>query len=118
MELIVARLNDEDPQVVGEWAGRAVGAGTINAFVRRLLSSQRALGALIRADVARRDDRLIDTVNGAQVTVVDIHNLADRAQRFVVGVTVKRGVRGQGGDRNPQAAPLPRPRRAQQVRAA
>ena len=33
---------------------------------------------------------MIDTVTGAQVTVVDIHNLTDRAQRFVVGVTVKR----------------------------
>ncbi len=103
VELIVARLNDEDPQVVAEWAGRAVGAGTINAFVRRLLSSQRALGALIRADVARRDDRLIDTVNGAQVTVVDIHNLADRAQRFVVGVTVKRAfeAKEETGTRRP-----------------
>jgi DNA helicase HerA-like ATPase len=90
VELIVEKLNDPDGDVVSDWAGRAVGSGTINAFVRRLLSSQRALGALIRADVARRDDRGIDTVNGAQVTVVDIHNLADRAQRFVVGVTVKR----------------------------
>ena len=26
----------------------------------------------------------------AQVTVVDLHNLPDRAKRFVVGVTVKR----------------------------
>ena len=27
---------------------------------------------------------------GAQVTVVDLHNLPDRAQRFVVGVTLRR----------------------------
>ncbi len=88
VELIVDRLNDDATAI--EWAGRAVGMGTINAFVRRLLSSQRALGSLIRADIARRDDRSIDTTGGAQVTVVDLHNLAERAQRFVVGVTVKR----------------------------
>ena len=35
-----------------EWAGPATGMGTINAFVRRLLSSQRPLGRLVRADVA------------------------------------------------------------------
>ena len=88
VELIVDRLNDDTTAI--EWAGRAVGMGTINAFVRRLLSSQRALGSLIRADIALRDDRSIDTTGGAQVTVVDLHNLAERAQRFVVGVTVKR----------------------------
>ena len=88
VEFIVERLNDDATAV--EWAGRAVGSGTVNAFIRRLLSSQRSLGSLIRADIARRDDRIIDTARGAQVTVVDIHNLAERAQRFVVGVTVKR----------------------------
>ncbi len=88
VELVVDRLNDDDTAV--EWAGRAVGMGTINAFVRRLLTSQRALGSLIRSDIARRDDRAIDPTGGAQVTVVDIHNLTERAQRFVVGVTVKR----------------------------
>ncbi|MBK5286997.1 MAG: ATP-binding protein [Acidimicrobiia bacterium] len=88
VELVVDRLNDDDTAV--EWAGRAVGMGTINAFVRRLLSSQRALGSLIRSDIARRDDRAIDPTGGKQVTVVDIHNLTERAQRFVVGVTVKR----------------------------
>ena len=90
VELIVDRLNDDTTAI--EWAGRAVGMGTINAFVRRLLSSQRALGSLIRADIALRDDRSIDTTGGAQVTVVDLHNLAERAQRFVVGVTVKRAL--------------------------
>jgi DNA helicase HerA-like ATPase len=48
------------------------------------------LASLIRADIPKRADRTIDTTRGAQVTVVDIHNLAERAQRFVVGVTVKR----------------------------
>jgi DNA helicase HerA-like ATPase len=88
VELIVERLTDEDSSL--DWAGRAVGMGTINAFVRRLLSSQRALGHLIRADVPLRASRHVRTVDSAQVTVVDIHNLADRAQRFVVGVTLQR----------------------------
>ncbi len=101
VELIVERLNDD--ATAQDWAGRAIGSGTINAFIRRLLSSQRALMPLIRADVARRDDRTIDTATGAQVTVVDIHNLADRAQRFVVGVTVKRAfeAKEETGTRTP-----------------
>ena len=31
----------------------------------------------------------VNTADSAQVTVVDLHNLPDRAQRFVVGVTLK-----------------------------
>ena len=30
------------------------------------------------------------SLEGHQVTVVDLHNLHDRAKRFVVGVTVRR----------------------------
>jgi DNA helicase HerA-like ATPase len=63
--------------------------GTINAFVRRLLSSRARLAPLVRADVARRPHHAI-TTSDAQVTVVDLHNLHDRAQRFVVGVTLQR----------------------------
>jgi DNA helicase HerA-like ATPase len=101
VELIVARVSDED--TAHEWAGRAVGAGTVNAFVRRLLTSQRALGPLIRADVPRRRDRHVRTAESEQVTVVDIHNLADRAQRFVVGVTLKRAFeeKEESGARRP-----------------
>ena len=101
VELIVQRVTDDDTGP--EWAGRAVGAGTINAFVRRLLSSQRALGPLIRADVPARPDRHVRTATSEQVTVVDIHNLADRAQRFVVGVTLKRAFeeKEESGARRP-----------------
>ncbi len=101
VELVVDRLNDDETAV--EWAGRAVGMGTINAFVRRLLSSQRALGSLIRSDIAARSDRAIDPTGGPQVTVVDIHNLTERAQRFVVGVTVKRAfeAKEETGARHP-----------------
>jgi DNA helicase HerA-like ATPase len=73
----------------GDWAGPAIGMGTINAFVRRLLSSQRSLDRLVRADVERPPRHRIETTD-AQVTVVDLHNLDDRAKRFVVGVTLRR----------------------------
>jgi DNA helicase HerA-like ATPase len=101
VELIVDRLTDDFAGA--DWAGRAVGTGTINAFVRRLLSSQRALGHLIRADVPLRPGRHVRTVESAQVTVVDIHNLADRAQRFVVGVTLQRAFeeKEESGARRP-----------------
>ena len=83
VQLIVDRLQS------GAWSPPATTMGTINAFIRRLLSSQRGLGHLIRADVPLRPRHTIRT-SDAQVTVVDLHNLPDRAKRFVVGVTVKR----------------------------
>jgi hypothetical protein len=83
VELVVNRLQD------GIWNAPAMTGGTINAFIRRLLSSQRALGHLVRADIPIRERRAVRT-SDAQVTVVDLHNLPDRAKRFVVGVTVKR----------------------------
>ena len=52
-------------------------------------SAQRPLGHLIRADVKLRPDHQIRT-SDAKVTVVDLHNLHDRAKRFVVGVTIRR----------------------------
>lgn len=87
VDLIVERLNDDT--TANEWAGRSVSVGTINAFVRRLVASRERLEPLIRADIKRRDHHRI-SVSDAQVTVVDLHSLHDRAQRFVVGVTLKR----------------------------
>ena len=40
-----------DDATMTQWAGHAIGAGTINAFLRRLRSSQRALTDLIRGDL-------------------------------------------------------------------
>ncbi len=83
------------------WAGTAVGLGTINAFARRLIGSKKDLARLIRGDLGSaagkqgrgdlpsRRAHAINTAEAAQVTVVDLHNLADRAQRFVVGVTLR-----------------------------
>ncbi len=86
VEIIEARVLDEDD---GEhWAGRAIGAGTVNAFIRRLHSSIRHLDRLVRADVPDADSHLVRF--DEQVTVVDLHNLNDRAKRFVVGVVLRR----------------------------
>lgn len=83
VEFVVERLQDDI------WQPPATVRGSTNAFIRRLLSSQRAIGHLVRADVALRERHTIRT-SDAQVTVVDLHNLPDRAKRFVVGVTIKR----------------------------
>lgn len=85
VDFIVDRVTD--PATMADWAGPAIGAGTANAFVRRLRSSQRALTELIRGDIPERTTRQITTAN-QQVTVVDLHNLMERAQRFVTGVVL------------------------------
>jgi DNA helicase HerA-like ATPase len=85
-ELIVARLEDDMTSM--EWAGRAIGQGTINAFIRRLHGAVRHVERLVRGDVPNPERHRIEMQS--QVTVVDLHNLNDRAKRFVVGVTVKR----------------------------
>jgi uncharacterized protein len=87
VDLLDERMSNDD--TVFEWAGRSVGAGTVNAFIRRIISSRARLEPLIRADISLRKKHTIST-SDAQVTVVDLHNLHDRAQRFVVGVTLKR----------------------------
>nr|MDT0656886.1 ATP-binding protein [Micromonospora sp. DSM 115978] len=84
---IVEQLADDETRAT--WAGSAVGLGTTNAFARRLIGSKRDLSRLIRGDLASRRPHAINTSESAQVTVVDLHNLPDRAQRFVVGVTLR-----------------------------
>ncbi|MBS1828175.1 MAG: ATP-binding protein [Acidobacteria bacterium] len=63
--------------------------GTIAAFERRLRAAIPRVGHLIRGKV---DDPEKNTINWqrAQVTVIDIHNLHDRAKRFVIGVVLRR----------------------------
>jgi DNA helicase HerA-like ATPase len=85
-DLITERVQSEDHR--HHWAGPAMGTGTINAFVRRLQAAVRHLGRLVRSDVADPGRHRISLED--QVTVVDLHNLNDRAKRFVVGVTLKR----------------------------
>ena len=87
VDLVTAKVTSEDDGPV--WAGTAIGRGTVNAFVRRLASSVRHVERLIRGGVAEPDRHRVST-DAQQVTVVDLHNLNDRAKRFVVGVTVQR----------------------------
>jgi DNA helicase HerA-like ATPase len=87
VEVINDHVIDEDGNP-GPWAGRAIGAGTINAFVRRLQGARRHLGPLIRADVLHPEVHRVSFSH--QVTVIDLHNLHDRAKRFVVGVILRR----------------------------
>ncbi|MGI5244469.1 ATP-binding protein [Dactylosporangium sp. CA-139066] len=87
VDYLVEQLNDDATR--GAWAGSAVGLGTVNAFARRLIGSKKDLSRLIRGDLATRKPHAVNTAESAQVTVVDLHNLPDRAQRFVVGVTLR-----------------------------
>jgi DNA helicase HerA-like ATPase len=87
IDVVSGKVEDEDDR--SSWAGRSIGQGTVNAFIRRLHAARRHLERLIRADVAHPERHRIVT-DGQQVTVVDLHNLNDRAKRFVVGVTIRR----------------------------
>lgn len=90
VDLIERKISDDDDSATQRaWAGPAITRGTVNAFLRRLVSSQRSLARLVFADIPRGDRHSIAT-DDAQVAIVDLHNLPDRAQRFVVGVTLKR----------------------------
>jgi DNA helicase HerA-like ATPase len=99
VEFVSDRLTDEDAR--RDWAGPVTGTGTINAFLRRLRSSLKALRSIVRSDITDVPARRVST-DGQQVTVVDLHNLPERAQRFVVGVvlaaeTARKEAAGPGG---------------------
>ena len=99
VDLIVSKVSDDATRSV--WAGPVTGLGTINAFIRRLRSSLRSLRAIIRGDLPGSPGREISTAN-QRITVVDLHNLPERAQRFVVGVvlaveTARKEAAGPGG---------------------
>ncbi len=99
VEHVTDRLTEEGTRA--EWAGPAVTTGTVNAFVRRLRSSARSLRGIVRGDLPDTERRRVSTEN-QQVTVVDLHNLPERAQRFVVGVvlaaeTARKEAAGPGG---------------------
>lgn len=88
-ELVDAIAAQTDPDLGGMWASRAA-AGTVHAFLRRLEAAAPHVGHLIRGD-AQGDDAAhrVDWTR-TQVTVLDLNRLHDRAQRFVVGVVLKR----------------------------
>ncbi|TYK44614.1 ATP-binding protein [Actinomadura decatromicini] len=76
-------LTDEDARRA--WGAQLMGLGTVNAFLRRLRSSVRALSPIVRGDLSAK----ATIATESQVTVVDLHNLPERAQRFVVGVVLR-----------------------------
>ncbi len=84
-----------------KWAGRALGAGTIGAFVRRLHAVRRDIAHLVRGDIPNPGKHRVDFQG--QVTVVDIAKLPRRAQRFVVGVVLQRAFqeKEETGSRSP-----------------
>jgi DNA helicase HerA-like ATPase len=83
----VIRVNVEDE--ASHWRGRLSDA-TVAAFVRRLEAGRFRMGHLIWGRQAERSDEHRIDWESNQVTVVDIHNLHDRAKRFVTGVVIKR----------------------------
>jgi len=101
VDLIDDRINDD--LTVTEWAGRAIGGGTVGAFVRRLFGAVDHVCDLVRADVDRATSHPVD-LDANQVTVVDIHNLNDRAKRFVVGVVLRQAFAAK--ERSGTAEPL------------
>lgn len=73
---------------IDSWAPLAA-SGTKSAFLRGLEAAAHRVGHLIRSSIEREEDQRIGGKR-AQMTVVDIHNLHDRAKRFVIGVILKR----------------------------
>jgi hypothetical protein len=99
VEFVSDRLTDEDTR--RDWAGPVTGVGTVNAFLRRLRSSLKPLRGIVRGDLPDAPGRRVSTAD-QQLTVVDLHNLPERAQRFVVGVvlaseTARKEQAGAGG---------------------
>jgi DNA helicase HerA-like ATPase len=83
----VIRDNVEDER--SAWRGRLSDA-TVAAFVRRLDAGRFRMGHLVWGRDAEQPGRHRIDWEANQVTVVDIHNLHDRAKRFVTGVVIKR----------------------------
>jgi DNA helicase HerA-like ATPase len=73
---------------IDQWAPHA-SPGTRSAFLRRLDAAGYRVGHLLRGDLENEERNRIDWSRG-QVTVIDVHNLHDRAKHFVVGVVLKR----------------------------
>jgi DNA helicase HerA-like ATPase len=84
-DLIEQRLEAEDYRLMGHFA-----KGTLSAFMRRLDGARAHCGHLIKGSDAPEPEKHKIDWQSHQVSVIDIHNLHDRAKRFVVGVVVKR----------------------------
>ena len=114
VDLVADKVSDDATRAA--WAGPVTGIGTVNAFIRRLRSSVRPLSPILRGDLTETSGRTIDTGN-QQVTVIDLNTLPERAQRFVVGVTVSAET-ARKEKAGPGRSALHHDRRAEQVRPA
>lgn len=85
VEYIITELDDD----ASNWRGR-MAEGTIAAFQRRLESARFRVGHLIWGKEAEKPQAHRIDWEASQVTVIDIHNLHDRAKRFVTGVVIKK----------------------------
>jgi len=99
--------NEGDDDARGRWmpsAFRAAAPGTIRAFLRRLQAGVRETRPFIRGK-GFSDPNKHRIEFRSQVTVVDLHRLHERAQRFVVGILLRRAMeRGEelsGGSGRP-----------------
>ncbi|CAN5713107.1 ATP-binding protein [soil metagenome] len=100
-DALVSAINGELDLDGSPWRGRVADA-TIAAFQRRLEAAALRVRHLVRGVDA--EDAQRHRINWeSQVTVVDIHNLHDRAKRFVTGVVIKKIVESKErqGDRMP-----------------
>ena len=97
-------------QLVGEdgdspdphWTGSTQG-NTVMAFLRRLYAASPRLGHLVVPGVQPPDPAGAgEGDGGGRVTVVDLHDLHEQAQRFVVGAVLERMLeQKQGAGREP-----------------
>ena len=81
-DFLTEKLTPDTPSFDPGWAG-SVQSGTALAFLRRLYALSPRLGHLITTGVSL-------VVLEEPITVVDLHELHDSAQRFVVGALLSR----------------------------
>jgi uncharacterized protein len=88
-EALVEHINAELDDDTSPWVGR-MAQGTVAAFQRRLESARFHVGHLIWGKEAENPSAHRIDWDAAQVSVIDIHTLHDRAKRFVTGVVIKK----------------------------
>lgn len=83
-------LEEKDGEGDPKWVLKQ-SPGTLRAFTRRLRGVQKHLTPLIRGDLTEQQAEKYrpNLLRGAQLSVVDIHNLSSPAQMFVVGVLLR-----------------------------